>query len=125
MFRFGRNGVGVPEFKMERLPLHAGPGTAATQFLEEQLYRRPARRRTYPDSAPATTKRRGHLRIERFLHEPRPHPPSYLSWIDIRSEHPAAGRYLITVDDNDTFVVPASAAVIADELYRRAELGHL
>ncbi|MGW4769893.1 ESX secretion-associated protein EspG [Nocardia sp. NPDC004278] len=67
----------------------------------------------------------GHLRIERFLHEPRPHPPEYLSWIDIRQDHPAAGRYLITVDDNDTLVIPASAEVIANELQNRAALDHI
>ncbi|WP_062989890.1 ESX secretion-associated protein EspG [Nocardia anaemiae] len=67
----------------------------------------------------------GHLRIERFLHEPRPHPPEYLSWIDIRQDHPAAGRYLFTVDDNDTLVIPASAEIIANELHNRAALDHL
>ncbi|MEV0365101.1 ESX secretion-associated protein EspG [Nocardia fusca] len=35
-------------------------------------------------------------------------PPTYLSWVDIREDRPAAGRYLIAVDDNDTTVAPAS-----------------
>lgn len=66
----------------------------------------------------------GHLRIERNLHAQRPHPPAYLSWIDIRPNHPASGRYLITVDNNDTYVLPASVDVIANELHHRAGLDH-
>lgn len=36
--------------------------------------------------------------IERFLRSDRPHPPTFLYWIDSADKHPAAGRYLITVD---------------------------
>ncbi|MFI9511246.1 ESX secretion-associated protein EspG [Nocardia sp. NPDC052566] len=70
--------------------------------------------------APRT--REGHLRIERHLRAERPHPPIYLSWIDIHTDRPAAGRYLIEVNDNDTTVTPASSELIARELRRRAAL---
>ncbi|MET7771428.1 ESX secretion-associated protein EspG [Nocardia sp. NPDC005366] len=65
----------------------------------------------------------GHLRVERHLHQPRPYPPTYLSWIDIRDDQPAHGRYLITVDNNDTTVTPASPETIAQQLHHRADLG--
>ena len=65
----------------------------------------------------------GHLRIERRLHGPRPHPPTYLSWIDIRDDQAAHGRYLITVDNNDTTVTPASPQTIAHALHHGPELG--
>ncbi|MCC3333401.1 ESX secretion-associated protein EspG [Nocardia abscessus] len=65
----------------------------------------------------------GHLRVERYLHDRRPHPPSYVSWIDIRDDHPAHGRYLISVENTETVVLPASSDVIAGELDRRADLG--
>lgn len=67
----------------------------------------------------------GHFRIERNDHGTRPHPPSYLSWIDIHPDLPAAGRYIIDVNDNDTLVAPASPEVIARELSRRAALDHV
>lgn len=67
----------------------------------------------------------GNLRIDRYLHDRRPHPAVYVSWIDVRDDHPAAGRYLFDVDDNDTTVTPASADTIANELHRRAELDHV
>lgn len=70
--------------------------------------------------APRTAE--GHLCIERYRHDPRPHPPAYLNWIDIREGHPAAGRYLIDVNDNDTTVTPAAADSIANELHRRTEI---
>ncbi|WP_225731672.1 MULTISPECIES: ESX secretion-associated protein EspG [unclassified Nocardia] len=66
----------------------------------------------------------GHLRIERSLHARHHYPPTYSSWIDIRDGLPAAGRYLITVDNNECVVIPASAATIAHELTRRAQLVH-
>ncbi|CAM4377085.1 ESX secretion-associated protein EspG [Nocardia ninae] len=73
--------------------------------------------------APRTAE--GHLKIERYLHDRRHHhPAAYLSWIDIRNGHPAAGRYLIDVNANDTTVTPASADTIANELHHRAEVGH-
>ncbi|WP_040830346.1 ESX secretion-associated protein EspG [Nocardia jiangxiensis] len=59
----------------------------------------------------------GYVRIERNLHQ-SPHPPRYLSWLDIEPNHRAAGRYLIAVDDNDTVVTPASAEVVAREIER-------
>ncbi|MEV5652432.1 ESX secretion-associated protein EspG [Nocardia sp. NPDC052254] len=65
----------------------------------------------------------GYLRIDRYLHDRRPFPPDFVSWLDIGDASNAQGRYLIDVDDNDTVVTPASADVIAQELYRRAELG--
>ncbi|WP_431963331.1 ESX secretion-associated protein EspG [Nocardia sp. bgisy134] len=67
----------------------------------------------------------GHLCIEQHLQARHPHPRIYLNWIDVRDDHPAAGRYLISVDDNDTSVIPASEDVIADQLYRKAQLDHL
>ncbi|MGO4615644.1 ESX secretion-associated protein EspG [Nocardia sp. 2YAB30] len=69
---------------------------------------------------PRTTE--GHFRIQRHTHGQRPQPPEYLSWIDIRNNHPAAGRYLIDVNDNDTTITPASPAVIVRELHRCAAL---
>jgi hypothetical protein len=48
----------------------------------------------------------GHFTIA--AHASRGGPPAYLSWVDIREDRPAAGRYLIAVDDNDTTVAPAS-----------------
>ncbi|WP_174185585.1 ESX secretion-associated protein EspG [Nocardia barduliensis] len=65
----------------------------------------------------------GHLRVERYLRDRRPHPPSYVSWIDIRDDQPAHGRYLISVENTETVVLPASSDVIADELHRRADPG--
>lgn len=73
--------------------------------------------------APRTAE--GHLCIERYLHDPNPAPPVYLNWIDIRQDHPAAGRYLIAVDDNDTVVTPATEDTIPRGLRRRAELDQL
>ncbi|WP_225728622.1 MULTISPECIES: ESX secretion-associated protein EspG [unclassified Nocardia] len=73
--------------------------------------------------APRTAE--GHLRIERHLRNTRPHPPSYLSWIDIHNNHPAAGRYVIEVDENDTVVTPSSNETIAQKLHRSAELDHV
>ncbi|MFC9432980.1 ESX secretion-associated protein EspG [Nocardia sp. NPDC057030] len=64
----------------------------------------------------------GHFRIERNRHDARPYPSSYLSWIDIHPDLPGAGRYIIEVNDNDTIVTPASPAVVAHELSRRAAL---
>ncbi|WP_280258029.1 hypothetical protein [Nocardia abscessus] len=65
----------------------------------------------------------GHLCVERYLHDRRPHPPSYVSWIDIRDDHPVHGRYLISGENTETVVLPASSDVIAGELDRRADLG--
>ncbi|KZM74959.1 ESX secretion-associated protein EspG [Nocardia terpenica] len=73
--------------------------------------------------APRTAE--GHLCIERHLHSRNPSPPVYLNWIDIRDDHPAAGRYLIAVDDNDTIVTPAPEDTIARELHHRGELDRL
>jgi hypothetical protein len=67
----------------------------------------------------------GHFRIERHVDGRRAPSPSYLSWIDIRDGHPAAGRYLIEVDHNDATITPASPAVIARELHHRAALNHI
>ncbi|MEV4237998.1 ESX secretion-associated protein EspG [Nocardia sp. NPDC049737] len=64
----------------------------------------------------------GHFRIQRHAQNQRPHPPVYLSWIDIHNDHPVAGRYLIDVNDNDTTITPASPATVARELHRRAAL---
>ncbi|MGQ4600537.1 ESX secretion-associated protein EspG [Nocardia sp. R6R-6] len=65
----------------------------------------------------------GHLRVERYLHDLRPHPPCYVSWLDIRDDQSAHGRYLISVENTETVVLPASSDVIASELHRRADLG--
>ncbi|MCP2290831.1 ESX secretion-associated protein EspG [Nocardia amikacinitolerans] len=65
----------------------------------------------------------GHLRIERHLHQRRPQPPTYASWIDIRNDQAAHGRYLITVDNNETTVTPASPETIAKKLHHWADLG--
>lgn len=63
----------------------------------------------------------GHFRIDLNPRAERPHPPSYLYWVDIHDGSRAAGRYLIDVA-YDTTVTPASREVIAAELARRAEL---
>lgn len=60
----------------------------------------------------------GYLRIDR-IPDDRPQPPTYLPWIDIRDEHPAAGRYLFDVDADDTRVLPADPETIARELNQR------
>ncbi|KZM68163.1 ESX secretion-associated protein EspG [Nocardia terpenica] len=73
--------------------------------------------------APRTAE--GHLCIERYLHDRNPAPQVYLNWIDIRQGHSAAGRYLIAVDDNDTFVTPASEETIASGLHQQAKLHQL
>jgi len=65
----------------------------------------------------------GYLRIERNLSDDRPYPPEYMSWFDIRTGTPAAGRYLVDVTHTDTTITPASAETIASELHRRADLG--
>lgn len=64
--------------------------------------------------APRTAE--GYLRIERNLHDHRPHTPTFVNWIDIRPQHPAEGRYLVTADDNETRVMAASAEVVAHQL---------
>ncbi|WP_191094473.1 ESX secretion-associated protein EspG [Nocardia colli] len=66
----------------------------------------------------------GHFRIERVGVGGRPRPPLYLSWIDVQTGQPEAGRYIISVTDNDTTVMPASADVVARELSHRAALDH-
>lgn len=43
-----------------------------------------------------------------MTHVLRGAPSTYLSWADVREGRPAAGRYLIAVDQNDTTVTPAS-----------------
>lgn len=48
----------------------------------------------------------GHFTIA--THVSQGAPLAHLSWVDIREDRPAAGRYLIAVDDNDTTVTPAS-----------------
>ncbi|QIS18758.1 ESX secretion-associated protein EspG [Nocardia terpenica] len=64
----------------------------------------------------------GYIRIEQHPGgQPAP-PPHYLTWIDIREGTPAAGRYLIDVDDNDSVLTPAAPDVIAREVARRAGL---
>ncbi|MGV9611359.1 ESX secretion-associated protein EspG [Nocardia xishanensis] len=67
----------------------------------------------------------GHLLIQHHPQRGRPHPPTYRSWIDIHDRHPAAGRYLIAVDDNETVVTPASADVVARELHRHTTLDYI
>ncbi|WP_280258503.1 ESX secretion-associated protein EspG [Nocardia wallacei] len=63
----------------------------------------------------------GYLRIDRCLHDRRPHPSTYVSWIDVSENTRAGGRYLIEVTDNDTIVTAASAEDIAREIQRRTE----
>ncbi|MBO0852165.1 MAG: ESX secretion-associated protein EspG [Nocardia sp.] len=63
----------------------------------------------------------GYLRIDRHLHDERPYPLLFVSWIDVESPR-AHGRYLVDADDNDTIITPASEQVIAQELHRRARL---
>ncbi|WP_446225651.1 hypothetical protein ACTWPB_11595 [Nocardia sp. IBHARD005] len=57
----------------------------------------------------------GQFVIQRGMNTDRPHPPRYSSWIDVAAG-PARGRYLITVDDNETRVVPVSGSALAREL---------
>jgi hypothetical protein len=65
----------------------------------------------------------GYLRIERHLHNDRPYPPAYMSWFDVRTGVPAVGRYLVEVTHTDTLVTPASAEIMAAEIFHRADLG--
>lgn len=55
--------------------------------------------------APRTAE--GHFTIANCV--PRGAQPTYLSWVDIREDRPAAGRYLITVDENQARVTSASS----------------
>ena len=64
----------------------------------------------------------GYLRIDRHLHDSLPYPQVFVTWLDVSDTSRASGRYLEDVDDNDTVITPASAKVIGQELYRRAEL---
>ncbi len=58
----------------------------------------------------------GQFVLHRGTNTDRPHPPRYSSWIDVVSRSTAHGRYLITVDDNETRVVPASGGGLARAL---------
>ncbi|WP_188829179.1 hypothetical protein [Nocardia camponoti] len=61
----------------------------------------------------------GQFVLQRAANSERPHPPLFTSWIDIASGSAAAGRYLITVDSNDTTVVAATGDQLARELIER------
>ncbi|MBF6325379.1 ESX secretion-associated protein EspG [Nocardia cyriacigeorgica] len=61
----------------------------------------------------------GYLCVEHHPTDPRRARTQYLNWIDIHERHRAAGRYVISVDANDTVVTPASSEVIGSELRRR------
>jgi len=58
----------------------------------------------------------GHFAILRGLDTAHPHPPRYASFIDVAAGRPMSGRYLITVDDHDTRVVPVSPTTLPREL---------
>ncbi|MFI1459422.1 ESX secretion-associated protein EspG [Nocardia carnea] len=58
----------------------------------------------------------GHFTIA--THVSRGAPPTYLSWVDIREDRPAAGRYLISVDENQTTVSPAAREDVQRHLSR-------
>ena len=62
----------------------------------------------------------GHFTIE--THVVRRIPPEYLSWVDLREDRPAAGRYLVAVDENNTTIAPASKEVIERQLGNLARL---
>lgn len=64
----------------------------------------------------------GYFKVSTHLHARRRQSPTYLSWIDVRDDHPAAGRYLIHVDHHDTKVKAATAESTAAALVRRAGL---
>ncbi|WP_280435974.1 ESX secretion-associated protein EspG [Nocardia carnea] len=55
-------------------------------------------------------------------HVSRGGPPTYLSWVDIREDRPAAGRYLISVDENQTTVSPAAREDVQRHLAGRASV---
>lgn len=63
----------------------------------------------------------GYLRIE---HRPggRSRAAQYLSWIDVHTDTPAPGRYVIDVHNDDTTVTPVSPDALAQQIYRRAAL---
>ncbi|MFC9662090.1 ESX secretion-associated protein EspG [Nocardia sp. NPDC127606] len=62
----------------------------------------------------------GQLIIERGLRAEYPSPTQYLNWIDVVPGQFASGRYLIQVDQDDTFVVPTDLPSLAAELHTRA-----
>ncbi|WP_280468474.1 ESX secretion-associated protein EspG [Nocardia cyriacigeorgica] len=64
----------------------------------------------------------GYLKVMTHLQANRSQPPTYLSWIDIRSDHPAAGRYLVDVNHHDTKLKAATPDATAAALARRAGL---
>lgn len=60
----------------------------------------------------------GHFTIA--THVSRGGPSAHLSWVDIREDRPAAGRYLIAVAGNDSTVTPASREDIERNLSQLA-----
>lgn len=64
----------------------------------------------------------GYFKVSTHLRARRRQSPIYLSWIDVRDDHQAAGRYLIHVDHHDTKIKAATAEATAAALARRAGL---
>ncbi|WP_156910337.1 ESX secretion-associated protein EspG [Nocardia mangyaensis] len=58
----------------------------------------------------------GYFEAARGLDTDRPQPAHYVSFIDVAEGRPTSGRYLITVDENDTRVVPVSPTTLPHEL---------
>ncbi|WP_369024007.1 ESX secretion-associated protein EspG [Nocardia cyriacigeorgica] len=66
----------------------------------------------------------GYLKVMTHLQANWPQPPIYLSWIDVRDDHPAGGRYLIDINHHDTKLKAATVDATAAALARRAGLSH-
>ncbi|MQY18191.1 ESX secretion-associated protein EspG [Nocardia macrotermitis] len=62
--------------------------------------------------APRTAE--GFLRIERRISR----EPQYVSWFDVDPERRAAGRYLVSVENDEATIAPASFEVIAQHIHR-------
>ncbi|MBO0852855.1 MAG: ESX secretion-associated protein EspG [Nocardia sp.] len=56
----------------------------------------------------------GHIEVRCGLHDPRPHPPQYLSWFDVEHD----GRYTYRQHYSDFRIDPASAESISAEITR-------
>ncbi|MCM6777974.1 ESX secretion-associated protein EspG [Nocardia sp. CDC159] len=59
----------------------------------------------------------GHLEARQALHTSRPHPPRYLSWIDIEND----GRYLYYQQHNDLHIEPCSPDRLHREITRLSQ----
>ncbi|WP_278261338.1 ESX secretion-associated protein EspG [Nocardia sp. AG03] len=96
----------TPRVRGEQPPARWGVTPDGRPPIEEQIRSLVLRRRSGE----------GHFAISRPLGGGRAFSNRYVSFIDVDAGRLSSGRYLITVDENDTRVVPVSPTTLSREL---------